>query len=571
MNRLEEIINTLKTHIGEGVEVALEYLETVLDHNSDRYNDYIQIKSRYNSLQRELLLGVLDHSTYDISRNNISKALLLLAEEISEKDLIPEGGVKEEKEDKHGEVLYHVPDLMQLNHEEKCTVRIAFEADQLFRDWEKTDVDVVKSIRVSEIMAVSMLNVDETDPPFAIRTLSETVQFLDKDDFTEWLFYVKPIRMGKFPLILRVSVIEMINNKEYKKDIVLEEEIIVQADEVPPSGEAEFKSAGTSITLNTNPLPPEHIPAPAAQAQDAGKKGMSRIAGALLTTAALAAAGYFGVQYYQEEQAWKEAKSGGGKQHYQRYLDRYPDGRHEEQALTILDSLSRADTLPGQSVLPLDSPDDNGTGAIDTSAQGIGVEKATPAPDNKPGKPAPSRKTDPKKNRPPAPKVPGKTDTKPPLTESKVQPPAPVATPLLRGSNFYFKIPRFSVVEGDNQYMDFKFYQFNQYREVLAVLGSQGGTQFQPGMMLSLIPEKGEAIVTELKYVAQTPDLKNRYDGYFTLTADELVRLSKERIKSVRVLTSSRQMIRAYNLTRSGGKNLTRRAGEALKQLEDKK
>ena len=207
MNRLEEIINTLKTHIGEGVEVALEYLETVLDHNSDRYNDYIQIKSRYNSLQRELLLGVLDHSTYDISRNNISKALLLLAEEISEKDLIPEGGVKEEKEDKHGEVLYHVPDLMQLNHEEKCTVRIAFEADQLFRDWEKTDVDVVKSIRVSEIMAVSMLNVDETDPPFAIRTLSETVQFLDKDDFTEWLFYVKPIRMGKFPLILRVSVI----------------------------------------------------------------------------------------------------------------------------------------------------------------------------------------------------------------------------------------------------------------------------------------------------------------------------------------------------------------------------
>ena len=90
-------------------------------------------------------------------------------------------------------------------------------------------------------------------------------------------------------------------------------------------------------------------------------------------------------------------------------------------------------------------------------------------------------------------------------------------------------------------------------------------------MMLSLIPEKGEAIVTELKYVAQTPDLKNRYDGYFTLTADELVRLSKERIKSVRVLTSSRQMIRAYNLTRSGGKNLTRRAGEALKQLEDKK
>src|SRR5690606_31242044 len=101
----------LKTYIGESVEAALEYLEQVLAHDSMRYNDFIQIKSRYNSLQRELLLGVLDHSTYDISRNNISKALLLLAEEITEKDLVPEGGVKEQEEDKRGEVLYHVPDL----------------------------------------------------------------------------------------------------------------------------------------------------------------------------------------------------------------------------------------------------------------------------------------------------------------------------------------------------------------------------------------------------------------------------------------------------------------------------
>ena len=64
MNRLEEIVKTLKSFIAEGVEAALEYLEKVLDHKSLQYNDYIQIKSRYNSLQRELLLGVIDHSTY---------------------------------------------------------------------------------------------------------------------------------------------------------------------------------------------------------------------------------------------------------------------------------------------------------------------------------------------------------------------------------------------------------------------------------------------------------------------------------------------------------------------------
>ncbi|MBK7937844.1 MAG: hypothetical protein IPJ82_12455 [Lewinellaceae bacterium] len=373
MNRLEEIVKTLKLYITEGVEAALEYLEKVLDPNSIQYNDYIQIKSRYNSLQRELLLGVIDHSSYDIARNNISKAILLLAEEIKEDDLIPEGGAEEDKEDKYGEVLYRVPDLMQLNHEEKCTVRIAFVVEQLMRDWEKKEVDVIKSIRVSEIMAVSLFNVDESDPPFSIRTFSETVQFLDKEDFTEWVFYVKPVKTGRFPLILRVSVIEMINNKEYKKDIVLEEEITVQAEEVPLVGEDTFKTAATGIVLSNGPVPPAEAAAPAAQVQEAGKKGLPRVVAGLLTTAAIAAAGFFGVQYYQQEQSWKNAAADGNPDGYKRYLEQYPNGRHKEEAQIMIDSLMRPDSVPGTILPPAIEPEKTDTSVV--------AEQPVPAPE----------------------------------------------------------------------------------------------------------------------------------------------------------------------------------------------
>ncbi len=587
MNRLEEIIKTLKTYIGEGVETALDFLEKILDHSSSRYNDYIQIKSRYNSLQRELLLGVIDHGTYDISRNNISKALLLLAEEITDKDLIPEGGAAPQEEDKRGEILYNVPDVMQISHEQKCAVRIAFDISNLKQDWEESPEDVIKSIRVSEIMAVSLLNVDESDPPFAIRTFSETVQFLDKDDFTEWVFYVKPLKLGRFPLILRVSVIEMINNKEYKKDIVLEEEITVQTEEVREVEEVVYKSAGTAIALTNSPLPPDRFATPpVAQVKEAGKKGVQRVAGVLFAAAALAAAGYFGYQFYEQEQNWNKAKESGRASDYEEYLKEHSGSRHSGEAQIMIDSLkvSGTDSLPAviDSVTSL-TPEKAGEIPVDSTTLGPGkpggggaISPATPA-DKKsakpsPGKkPAPGQKKKPEKGqttqqKPPEPDTPGDTPTEKETTIPETSP-AP-AEPLLRGNNLYFKIPRFTIVEGEQQNLYVTFYQFNQYQEVLAVLGSLGEAKMTPGMRLAFVPQKGDALSAELKYVAATPQVENRLDGYFTLKEEELKRLANEKFKSIRLLTAGGQVTKTYNFTNKGSKNLNRRAEEALKKLK---
>ena len=103
------------------------------------------------------------------------------------------------------------------------------------------------------------------------------------------------------------------------------------------------------------------------------------------------------------------------------------------------------------------------------------------------------------------------------------------------------------------------------------ILSCTGDVKLAPGTTLAFTPNKGEAIFAELKYVATLPDLKNRFDGYFTIEAEELEQMAKEQFKSVRLLGANRQASKVFNLTRNGSKNLNRRAEEALKKLDEKK
>jgi len=99
--------------------------------------------------------------------------------------------------------------------------------------------------RVSDIMQVELLDPGK-DAAFDIRTISSAEQFVEEEGYTEWLFQVTPLRAGTFPLLIKVSVIELLLGKERKKEIVLEEAVQVSADaEVTP--EAPLKSAGEKL------------------------------------------------------------------------------------------------------------------------------------------------------------------------------------------------------------------------------------------------------------------------------------------------------------------------------------
>src|SRR5690606_27354262 len=64
---------------------------------------------------------------------------------------------------------------------------------------------------------------------FDIKALNNEEQAVFEDDFSEWLFDVKPLTIGNFVLILRVTLIQIIEGKERKKDIVLERNVITEA------------------------------------------------------------------------------------------------------------------------------------------------------------------------------------------------------------------------------------------------------------------------------------------------------------------------------------------------------
>lgn len=604
MPSLEEVVRLLKTHLADSLESALEYLGKVLYADSTRYNDYIQIKSRFNNLQRELLLGLIDHEAFDISRNNICQAVILLADDLRQEDLQPQAAAAAPAADKRGEILYHVPDQMQLNHEEKCTVRLAWAIEQLLRDWEKTDVDVVKRIRMAEIMGVQLLNVDESNP-FTIRTLSEQVQFLDLDDYTEWIFYVKPTRVGQFPLALRVTVIEVLHDKEYKKDIVLEEQILVTTEATPSVADAAFKTAAAGLVLGNNPdgnklaaesqgrsgggkaaeieetaPPPEpQAPAPAPPPVEAPpnvpgpgvKRGISRMAALALTVAALAAVGViFIVPIFREGGDWKEARQGHSVGSYRKYLDEHPEGPHANEAKAAIDSLSAPPAPPDTVSLP---PQQS---ALPPSDQTVEEQAIPPAVSNSK---APTTKPTTKPVKPPVKANPPKKDTlktSPPI-KPQVPPPHKEGPPALRGQAAYFKMKAADLVSEDQQAVRLYFYQHNEFGETLLYFDCQGEVNLKPGMQVEFTPEKGSAVVASLKYVADIKPYSNRFTGYFFLKEEELKALAEgPRVKKLRFVlrppaSGPNPVVQSYSLSRHDGKELAKRAKEALEKLKAEK
>ena len=147
----------------------------------------------------------------------------------------------------NGSILYQIPDKMELEQDTKCVVRIAFDPTSLRKELAISEEATIKAIRVSQLMEVELLDPLTADN-FQIRAINEPEQIIDKQGFTQWLFYVKAKKEGRFPLFLKVTVIELVYGKERKKEIVLEETVhVVAALKEPLTGA--FKDAGYALSF----------------------------------------------------------------------------------------------------------------------------------------------------------------------------------------------------------------------------------------------------------------------------------------------------------------------------------
>lgn len=147
---------------------------------------------------------------------------------------------------KQGKVLYHIPGMMQVEKWTRCTIRLAWEEIILTEGLSIPEEErVIESIRLGNVMQVS-LEESRNVQNFEINALNNTEQFISDDEFTEWLFDVKPHKEGIFTLILRATLIQIIEGFERKKDIVLERN--VKTESYVPTALAKFEVAEDGLS-----------------------------------------------------------------------------------------------------------------------------------------------------------------------------------------------------------------------------------------------------------------------------------------------------------------------------------
>ncbi|MFN4081527.1 MAG: hypothetical protein ACK4NS_11560 [Saprospiraceae bacterium] len=235
--QLNDLIRHIRDLVAEGeLESALRVLRDALPENVAKYDLAFSLLMRYNMALRERIRGALSFDESELAMGRISSALLELVGGLEPRDF-----EAAENASRSGHILYKIPREMLLQQEHRCIVRLAFEQTTLIKNIELSGA-VIQSIRIAEVMEVEILDPGEKSA-FHIRPLNSAEQFVEKGDFSEWIFMVRPLIAGEWPLMLRVKVIELINGRERQKEIVLEETIAVNADPISIAPPTEFKAS----------------------------------------------------------------------------------------------------------------------------------------------------------------------------------------------------------------------------------------------------------------------------------------------------------------------------------------
>jgi hypothetical protein len=244
-----EFIQTIRQHIANGeTEEALEFFrQHISEYDNNLLTDATLLQSRFQTAYSGFVIkNILPREEFDRTVAQVNFAILELLEKIEKDVEISSGGPKDKTS---GRILHNIPGTMSLAKETRCIIRLAYDDASLTRDFKITDDTVIQDIRIAEVMSVDLVDFNEV-PAFQIRTLNDAEQFLASDDYTQWLFMVKPIIEGKFPLTLKVAVIEQIDGRERKRDIVLEKEIFIisqVAGEAAPASQASVPASTETI------------------------------------------------------------------------------------------------------------------------------------------------------------------------------------------------------------------------------------------------------------------------------------------------------------------------------------
>ncbi|MCB9298684.1 MAG: hypothetical protein H6559_37045 [Lewinellaceae bacterium] len=235
-DQLLELKVTLKRLLADNeITATLQKLAALIPaaHNA-KYNTLILFQRDFKVIKGQQQKGLHSADTLSRKQSAFLDNLINFIDDLALEDLYP--GITPEKEgrqkgrkSKTGSVLYAIPHKMEIEEEQKCTVRLAFDesylADEMFPG---TDVSIRALRRIGSRMEVEVVD-PGAEPVFSVRTISSPVQIVEEDDFTEWIYFVKPLKEGVHELWLKVIIITWQEGEKIKKDIVLQEKIEVVA------------------------------------------------------------------------------------------------------------------------------------------------------------------------------------------------------------------------------------------------------------------------------------------------------------------------------------------------------
>ena len=227
--QLQTIKSSLKLLIAKGqIEKALDlFLETLPAHSS-KFNIGVQLSSDFHLLKMQNVKNLTNSDEQQIRTSRINSNLLSLIDMISVDDFeVPSAGKEPKERKKMGHVLYSIPPKMEVQKDILCKVRLAHDEDIILEDMMNGQESHIRSIRkMGKRMEVEIVD-PNANQTFEIRNINSKVQPVDKDDFTEWIFFLKPLAEGRFPLFLKVSILTIEDGEKIRKELVLEEIIEV--------------------------------------------------------------------------------------------------------------------------------------------------------------------------------------------------------------------------------------------------------------------------------------------------------------------------------------------------------
>lgn len=220
--------------LGE-TDKAIDLLKKELPAYSEKSKSLVLISGEHNNLKKAIHQNTRTFEQLNVWQAQINSNLLGLIDLLGPADFTDPSTATQAKKHRTGSVMYSIPAKMKKDAERQCIVRLAFDEALLIENFFQDENTHIRSIRrIEERMEVDLVDPNE-ETAFVIRRLpnSPAEQIVEEDDFTEWRFFVKPLKEGKHKLWLRVFVIVIMNDgQRLPKELVLEEEIEVVTSEV---------------------------------------------------------------------------------------------------------------------------------------------------------------------------------------------------------------------------------------------------------------------------------------------------------------------------------------------------